>query len=282
MKEIDIAAVHNAELSILKAVDTLCEKHGIRYSLYCGTLLGAVRHHGFIPWDNDIDLAMPLKDYRRFLRIAEELPDAYVCSHYGNTRDFFFPWARVTSSGTTCMDPQLASLDIPMGLFVDIYPFIGEAKTRWGFLLQSKLLVVARRLRTVALYRARNDGGVVKKILYGIPFPVRKAVSDCMLFFAMRDPEKAERIGTIDSAPFSGKFAREDWQEMTRLRFEDGEFPAPAKYDGILRRMYGNYMQLPPVEQRTIRNKDNLEAIIDPHRDYQEYRKEFLNRNNRC
>ena len=87
------------------------------------------------------------------------------------------------------------------------------------------------------------------------------------------DPEKSEYIGSIDLAPFEGKYRRTDWQEMTKLTFEDAFFCAPAKYDKILRRMYGDYMKLPPEEERRGHIKEDM--IVDMHRDYRLYRKEL-------
>lgn len=273
--EVDLNAVHDVELDMLKAVAELCDKHGIRYTLYCGTLLGAVRHGGFIPWDDDVDIAMPLKDYRRFQTVSDELPDRFICHFYENEPDSFCLWTKVKANGTTNMLVENAALDIHWGLSLDIYPFIGAARTKYGVKLQHEMLLLARRLRTGSLYRARKDKNVIKQIVCFIPFPVRKAISDQLLRFAMKDPEKCKRIGTIDAAPFEGKFLRKDWEKMTRMKFEDSEFNAPVEYDKILRRMYGDYSKLPPEEQRCGHIGEEG-GIIDPHKDYREYRKEIL------
>ncbi len=276
MCNVDLNAVHAVELEMLKAVDALCEKYEIRYSLYCGTLLGAVRHGGFIPWDDDVDLAMCLKDYRRFLQVAAELPECYIVTHYGNDRKSPWPWAKVIAKDTTQIEDNLVALDIPWGLHVDIYPILGIWPFAGGAKLQFVFIKTAWVLRSADLYRARGDRSIVKRLVVLLPFWFRRAVADGLLKLAMRDPEKSEWVGTIDAAPFEGKFLREDWKEMTRLRFEDGIFPAPAKYDKILRRMYGDYMQLPPVEQRTGHVSDSRGGIVDPCRGYEEYRRKLL------
>ncbi len=276
---IDFDAVHAVELDMLKAVADLCEKYNIRYTLYCGTLLGAVRHGGFIPWDDDVDLAMPLKDYRRFQAVARELPDRFICSHLDNRNNHYCLWTRVTAEGTTAMSAEEARIpDMHWGLFLDIYPFIGAFRTTWGIRLQSTLLLFAQRFRRVVYYRACNDGGAVKSFLYHVPFFIRKAISDALLKMSMRDPEKCERIGTIDAAPFDGKFLQKDWQEMTTHRFEDREFRIPVQYDKILRRIYGDYMQLPPVECRQGHAfvREQGKRIIDPYKDYRDYQREIL------
>ncbi len=272
-------AVHAVELDMLKEVAALCDKYAIRYSIYCGTLLGAVRHGGFIPWDDDVDLAMPLKDYRRFQKHADELPERLICSHAGNNRDFLFLWTKVSAEGTTSMTESEALVaGLPWGLSLDIYPFIGAAGSAFGVRLQRLLLEAARRIRCTAYYRARKDGGAAKQILYRIPPSVRRGISSLLMKLAIRDPDRCERIGTIDAVPFEGKFARKDWEEMIRLKFEDTEFCAPASYDRILRTIYGDYMQLPPEEKRHghVEGYVSVSRILDPYRDYREYQKEIL------
>ena len=274
----DLRDVHAVELEMLKAVAALCERHGLRYTIYCGTLLGAVRHGGFIPWDDDVDIAMPLRDYRRFQRLSGELPVRFRAVHFDNTPDFYKPWTRIVAEGTTWMDPGKAPMRVPWGLCIDIYPFIGAAPTARGIRRQRKFIGLSRMLRTVPYYRLQPNAGLAKRLLCAVPFALRRALSDTLLRLAFRDPEKCERIGTVDDAPFDGKFTHADWAEMTTMRFEDGEFCAPVHYDAILRVMYGDYMVLPPVEARGGHRTQNPDLIVDAHRDYREYQRELTER----
>ncbi len=273
---LDMPAIHAAGLDILKAFADLCEKHGLTYTIYCGTLLGAVRHGGFIPWDDDVDIAMPLKDYRRFQKLAHELPERFECCHLGITREFNLLWTKISASGTTSMPVEAAALDIPWGISLDIYPMIGAFEGERGLKLQQNLLLTARRLRSADNYRVRRETGRMKSILSRVPFFLRKGLSDLLLRIAMRDPEKSRRVGTLDAAEFKGKFDREDWTELMPLRFEDREFAAPVRYDKVLRIMYADYMQLPPEEKRIPHISSDGKTIIDPHRDYRLYRNELL------
>ena len=154
MENLDLTEIHKIELEMLKAVAALCDRYSLRYSIYCGTLLGAVRHKGFIPWDDDIDLAMPLDDYRKFLEHAAELPPGISCIHYGNTRDFTRFWAKVAADGTTFMPVELAGMDIHWGISLDIYPMIGTPDTDWGRKIHKGLLQAACKLQLAPKYRA--------------------------------------------------------------------------------------------------------------------------------
>ena len=274
MEQMDLTEIHRIELEMLKAVAELCNRYGLRYSIYCGTLLGAVRHKGFIPWDDDIDLAMPLADYRRFLEHADELPPGFSCIHCDNTREFTRFWAKVAADGTTFLPVELAEMDIHWGISLDVYPLIGTPATSWGKKIHKGLLQVACKLQLAPKYRATHASGLIKRVIACLPDFVRRAVINALLPFCLLKPDKAVRVGTIDAETFEGKFNWEDWQEMIKLPFEDATFWAPARYDKLLRRMYGDYMQLPPEEARTIHVKGDV--IIDPHRDYRLYRKELL------
>ena len=276
-----IREIQQVELDMLTAVDELCRRHGIRYTLYCGTLLGAIRHGGFIPWDDDADIAMPLEDYRRFLACAHELPAGFVVQTPANTRDYFELWAKVCADGTTCLDVDAAQLNVHWGVSLDVYPFIGAARTAWGESVQTRLLRAAKLLRTVDYFRCRKDrDSVGKRILYHVPFGLRRAVSNLLLRLAVRSPERSERIGTLDAMPFAGKFRRETWREMTAASFEGRRFPIPTDYDGILRTMYGDYMQLPPEWARVGHNNDGRRLIQDANRDFRWYQRELKQHEN--
>ncbi len=270
----DLVEVHKVLLKMLKAVAVLCDKYNIRYSLYCGTLLGAVRHKGFIPWDHDADLTMPLEDYRRFLKHADELPSDFFCESPVNTPDCETLWARIKANNTTFMRIEYAEVEEHKGVAMDIYPMLGSPKISWLKTAQSRLFFVALRLQRAAHYRFVGDPGWARRVIAHLPDLFRKIVIDAIMRLCVMDTRNSEYIGTLDTAPFEGKFPRKDWEEMKQFPFEDTSFLGPVQFDRILRRIYGDYMKLPPEEKRNEFFED--EMIIDAHRDYRLYCKELL------
>lgn len=281
-----IREVQRVELEMLKAVAALCDAHGIRYSLYCGTLLGAIRHGGFIPWDDDVDLMMPLPDYRRFLKVAKCLPDKYELRSPENDMHAIVPWAKVYANGTTVLPVFAASIDTHWGAYLDIYPMIGAAKTDFGRKAQTKMIELARRLRAAEFYRCQNAVGhsgsgwkkLAKKIIVRLPFGLLAWLSNLLIGISVRNPEHAERIGTIDAVEFAGKFDGRDWDELVHVPFEDCELAAPKNYDKLLSIMYGDYMTPPPELARTPHYEAEGPVIRDMQRDFREYRSEILRR----
>lgn len=277
----DLDRLHKTEMDMLKAVTDLCDQYGLTYTLYCGTLLGAVRHKGFIPWDDDVDIAMPLKDYRTFLTLGDKLPKPYVLQYPGSTKGYNVNWAKVFADGTTYMDKRLAGKGrtefcMHQGISLDIYPMIGAARTETGQKIQRKLLLISRGMKVTEFNKAIDYLDVHKKshILVGlIPYPVRKRVGRICLKAAMLDPDKHETRGTIDAAPFAGKYQYDDWRDLKKAAFGETEFMIPRRYDKLLTRMYGNYMKYPPEETRT-GHFGEYEMIIDTERDYREYQEE--------
>ena len=265
-----MSQIHEVELAMLKEVAALCDKHGIRYTLYCGTLLGAVRHKGFVPWDDDVDIAMPLPDYRRFKQVSGELSERYCVQYVANTPHYHQNWTRVCANGTTMMPRYGGELPYHWGISMDIYPLIGASRFHLMEAAQRAMLWVSSRLRAADLYKARGDDVMSVRVACAIPFGVRKVICDALLFASLRDPAKCRRVGTLDAAVFRGKYDAHDWDEFQEMQFEDAWFWGPVRYDKLLRAMYGDYTLLPPEEQRG-GHYEQQGVIVDAHRDFRCY-----------
>ena len=242
------------QLHILDAIDTWCKAEGIRYSLAYGTLIGAVRHQGYIAWDDDIDLLMPRPDYDKFLNSfhAEQcevldLSQSNVCVE---------TFAKVCWKGTSMVARALGRA--LWGINVDIFPIDGapdnglEAhyaamcrKREWIFRLCPFYKVIGKKkMRWFAKY-------CLKRIRY----PHR---GNCAAIKASINADL--RACRFEDAPLAGayfgdddlrEFMPRDWFESyTELEFEDKFYPVIAHFDDYLRRLYGNYMELPPEDQR--------------------------------
>ena len=283
MTESSIRDVQLAEFEILKAVTSFCEERNIRYVLHCGTLLGAVRHGGFIPWDDDIDIAMPLPDYQRFLAEAHELEGPFVVQT--PTRDNHAPviWSKVHLKGTTCMPSFAAPIDAPWGVYIEIYPLIGAAKGKVRSRLQSGALGLSNSLRLAEYGKCQLQGNVAggtwerlaKRMLGALPYGLCRWLSDALYRASIKDPADSDRIGSIDAARFAGKFDAKWFCNPTTIEFEGVPFYAPSDSRGVLWNMYGDWRKLPPESERHPHYDDRYTMIRDVNRDWSEYRAEL-------
>lgn len=253
-------AVQQCELEILKEIDLICRKHKIRYFAIGGTALGAVRHHGFIPWDDDIDIAMPRKDYERFLSIApKELPALYFIQNFHTEKNSPFYFTKIRKRHTKFVEYYLKNVSIHHGVFVDIFPFDhvpshpSIKKIHFFICYALYQLYLAKSLSTACstrFERKSNWKSRIRRILHLILLPVPKNILFHSLDYAVR---------------FFNKYASEEIAHIVRKRlkvrldslyprfyqqFEDIKIPLPAKYDEYLSNQFGDYMTLPPVEKR--------------------------------
>ena len=235
------------QLSILKVIDDICRKHDLKYWLDGGTLLGAVRHSGFIPWDDDIDIAMDYQDMKRFAEVApKELPeglflqspetDPHVKEQMVKVRDLN---SLYIEKGDNFVD------DYVKGIFVDIFPFEAHPDMPKSLLKRlakgiTKSNSILHHPHTYSL-RAFAEffwfGG--KLLLYQAVWTLLKLVLP------------SSRYANIPKMNGYGiTHDRETVLPLSTIQFEDTAFPAPHDPDQYLRNIYGNYMEIPPVEKR--------------------------------
>lgn len=234
-------------LDILKVIDRVCREHGLTYYLLCGTMLGAVRHGGFIPWDDDADIGMPRKDYDMLLAHAEEwMPEGYeLVSGERNPRYPYF-FARVQDARTTYILRR--QFDFVGGLPIDVYPIDGMTDNVWKQKWHYLRLSIAKKLLYFCLVDPYKHGHGLRSLL---PRMVRKLFSPASLHgriqCILREYSHTETSfwADHDYKPEKGVVPASVYGEPRHIKFEDTELNGVEQPDVYLRGLYGNYMELP-------------------------------------
>ena len=261
MREItDVGELRDVELELLKKVDVFCKASGIRCFLSGGTLLGAIRHKGFIPWDDDIDVMMPRPDYERFCR-EFSAPDASVHT-FENDPNYFYPYAKVYDDRTLLVEDR-----DPKGRYavcVDVFPVDGVAdRGKAARLLlreQRSCYAVLSFRRAPPLFRRRTWK---KQLALWLGSPFRLIPGLIRRSLARRALQRLDRAVSaipFDSAPFAGCVVwgyglgeivpQSDFATSVDVLFEDGTFLAMSGWKDYLSGIYGDYMTPPPPDKR--------------------------------
>jgi lipopolysaccharide cholinephosphotransferase len=250
---------------ILKDVHELCEKHGIKYFLDAGTLIGAVRHKGFIPWDDDVDIGMPREEYNKFLEIAKKELPRHLFLQTFETDEYYnvYPTPCKVRYNNTMFLENGAEENHKMhnGIFIDVFPYDSLPKHRYTYKIQRTLsyniLKSFKRLRDMPehlSFKNKITFSFYRLVVKMFPNKRRLKVFDCLVKW--NDP-KSEYMGYgVDTYWSEYVYKKSDYFDLTKLEFEGKYFYAPKNYDAILTELYGDYMTMPKVEDRVWHAKE--------------------------
>ncbi len=257
MKLIDENNLKRIELDLLKEIRDICVAQNINYSLCGGTLLGAVRHKGFIPWDDDIDIFMVRKDYDKFIDfcINNETPFKLICNKVNQKYGYLF--AKVYSEQTVIREEDTYTNDFNIGVFVDIFPidFLGDTfdkakkhlhKTRF-----KRELLVACNWKN--FFRSKTRAWYHEPIRY-IFYILSRFFSSTNIINSIE--KKYLKNKTAYSGCICGSYRNKEilpsyiFEKYITIDFEGEPFSCIENYDAYLSSIYGDYMQLPPEEKR--------------------------------
>lgn len=259
--------VQMIQLGILLEFDRICKKHNIPYQLFAGTLLGSIRHEGFIPWDDDIDLAILRKDYDRFLEIApKELDDRYFLQTYETDNEYYKQSGRIRKNDTLMLQELYEPFSIHHGIPISLMPLDNiEPDSLKGELHRKLYQMVYNNLWRInnarAIENCRREKNKKKKfvryILFGFSKVLPKSWTDGLhtkvsTLFNHKETEYVSHLtnGATKKRFHAYKMKREDFYDTVPGDFEGHTFPIPRNYEEVLSNLYGDYQKLPPKEDR--------------------------------
>lgn len=255
MKVISFEEAKKVELEILLNVADFCDKHGLRYYLAYGTLIGAIRHKGFIPWDDDIDIQMPRPDYNKLIELFnQENKDKRYFLIDSKAKNAGHTYVKVVDMRTIKKEEGTKKNSI-LGVDLDIFPIDGmpsdEAEfEKWYAKLYNCYKKQQYANTALKGWRLKTK---IHLLLYKPYVLCRKGLrKKADKLHALYPYEECERVGSMETIYSSKKnyMRKEYFDGYTLVEFEGHQFKAPKKYHEVLNCLYGDYMQLPPEEER--------------------------------
>lgn len=252
MKRLSIEECKVIQTAILDEVAAFCEKNQINYWLDNGTLLGAIRHKGYIPWDDDIDIGMLREDYDRFLATFNRSSGRYKAYSIENNEEFLYPHAKVLDTETVLYEPDENGLKLSVNIDIFVYDHApqSEKKTRHMYRMRD----FYRTLFEVREF-CKPKGPIPRKIaIQSLIWGTKLLPARFYIKQMVRNSKKYHLVQT----GYVGNFMSysqvccpiDIFQSFIDVEFEGKFYKAPIGYDAWLRAFYSDYMQLPPVEKR--------------------------------
>ena len=247
-------------LKILKEVHKICEENNIKYFLSDGTLIGAIRHQGFIPWDDDLDIGMLREDYEKFCKIAPQiLSENFILQNFQTDKGYGLQFGKVILKNTVWIEQVAKNTNRQWsGIYIDIFPYDNITENKKMQKLINRLYIFIQGLILIKFkyINISNYESMAKKLKYVLKKIYLCTISKKLLIY-IRDSickrylNKSKTLVT----KYGGNFYKNQnpynfYKDLTLQNFEDTSFYIPKNYDKILKNLYGNYMEIPPIEKQ--------------------------------
>ena len=274
-------ALQEKQLDILKCFIKVCDKYNLEYFLVYGTALGAIRHKGFIPWDDDIDVGMPRKDYDEFIKLQDEFKGTpYFIQTFKSDPCYIYNYAKLRDSSTTFLENAFKNHRINQGVFIDIFPVDGMArevgdrekigkknKFIWRQVYFSYLPALRRKVHKRTFFK-----DILLNIVAGLfyVFDIAHYRNKRVERFVKKIPlEEAKMAGIMFGFTWRINCMDADiFRETIKVPFEDIEVKVPKQYDKYLTNLYHDYMKFPPKEQQVGHHYNSGVSLTQGYEDY--------------
>ena len=260
--------IQNVELMILKDLIQICEENDIEYYAYCGTALGAIRHQGFIPWDDDVDIIMFREDYERFLNIMKsDKYSKYELLNLETTDDYLFMCSKMSLKGTKRDEVWARNTSFDAGIHIDIFMFDSapSSKFKWSIyyykcqflkLLSDTLIVIKN---DIYYTNSRKIIGKLIKSLFGLLHISDSTFLKLYKKFVDNTNQNDELVYQIESNSYKKPLPKEIFRPPKKVKFESIEINVPNDVEYYLTVMYGDYMKLPPEDERYVHFSESID-----------------------